>query len=155
MLSDSHGELNNMVKAVKREKPDMIFHLGDCWSDSTSLKKKFPDIKMVRVAGNCDYEDAYLEHIVDIEGKSIMICHGHSYNVKAGYLTIQMAAIEKQVDAVLFGHTHRVFYDLHEGLWIANPGSIGAPPRNIPPSYGILEVDGESGYIHINIEYIE
>jgi len=30
VLSDSHGNVGNMIRAVKREEPDMILHLGDC-----------------------------------------------------------------------------------------------------------------------------
>ena len=31
VLSDSHGNVNNMIYAVKETDPDMIIHLGDCW----------------------------------------------------------------------------------------------------------------------------
>ena len=34
VLSDSHGNVDNMVRAVEREKPDGIIHLGDCWRDA-------------------------------------------------------------------------------------------------------------------------
>ena len=54
VLSDSHGNVNNMVHAVKETDPDMIIHLGDCWTDAVRLKKKFPEIPMEQVPGNCD-----------------------------------------------------------------------------------------------------
>ena len=34
VLSDSHGNVGNMIRAVKREEPDMILHLGDCVVDA-------------------------------------------------------------------------------------------------------------------------
>lgn len=37
VLSDSHGNVNNMVTAVSRLHPDMIIHLGDCWADAEQL----------------------------------------------------------------------------------------------------------------------
>ena len=37
VLSDSHGNVDNMVRAVEREKPDGIIHLGDCWRDAEEL----------------------------------------------------------------------------------------------------------------------
>ena len=37
VLSDSHGNVGNMIRAVKREEPDMILHLGDCVVDADAL----------------------------------------------------------------------------------------------------------------------
>ena len=54
VLSDSHGNVNNMIYAVKETDPDMIIHLGDCWTDAARLKTKFPHIPMEQVPGNCD-----------------------------------------------------------------------------------------------------
>lgn len=110
VLSDSHGNLNNMVYAVKYEQPDMLLHLGDCWADAQKLKKKFPDIPLEQVPGNCDCNQEFQERILLIEGKRVFICHGHTQNVKAGYLNLQYTAQEEEVDVALFGHTHRVFY---------------------------------------------
>ena len=33
VLSDSHGAVAPMVRAVELAKPDLILHLGDCWRD--------------------------------------------------------------------------------------------------------------------------
>ena len=123
VLSDSHGNVNNMILAVRREKPD------------------------------CRQE--FLERILLIEGKKILICHGHTYNVKAGYMNLQYGAQEKGVDAALFGHTHRVFYDTYNGITYINPGSIGSPPYGVPPSYAVLEIDGSTDMIDYEIKYIE
>ena len=155
VLSDSHGNINNMMLAVKRCLPDRIIHLGDCISDAHKLHRKFPNIPMDCVPGNCDYEQDMAEQILDIEGIPVLICHGHSFNVKAGYLDIEMGALEMDVKLALFGHTHRVFYDRHNGLVLMNPGSIGSPPWGVPPSYGILQMDGDTGMIDMEIAYIE
>lgn len=155
VLSDSHGNVNNMVLAVNRTSPDMMIHLGDCWSDAQQLKTKFPGIPMEQVPGNCDCVQEFLERILLIEGKKILICHGHTFNVKAGYLNLEYAAQERQVDAALFGHTHRVFYGTHNQITYLNPGSIGAPGYGIPPSYGILEVDGATDKIDHDVFYLE
>lgn len=55
VLSDSHGNVGNMIRAVKREEPDMILHLGDCVVDADALRREFPHITMVNVPGNCDF----------------------------------------------------------------------------------------------------
>jgi hypothetical protein len=155
VLSDSHGNLNNMVFAVRETSPDMIVHLGDCWADAERLHAKFSGIPMEQVPGNCDCRQEFTERILLVEGKNILICHGHTMNVKAGYLNLQYAAQERQVDAALFGHTHRVFYGCHNRIVYLNPGSIGAPAFGVPPSYGILEVDGTSEKIGYHVRYLE
>ena len=33
VLSDSHGAVAPMVRAVELARPDLILHLGDCWRD--------------------------------------------------------------------------------------------------------------------------
>lgn len=155
VLSDSHRDVETMIEVVNKENPDMIIHLGDCWSDALALREEFPTIPLEMVPGNCDLTMEIPVRVLLIEGFQVMICHGHTYNVKSSYLALEMAAHEKQVDAVLFGHTHRVFYDYHNGLAIMNPGSIGAPGYGVPASYGILILDGEKHTIDMDIEYIE
>ena len=75
VLSDSHGNLNNMIYAVKTVSPELIIHLGDCWADATLLQKKFPNIPMEQVPGNCDCTQEFAERVLLIEGKSVLICH--------------------------------------------------------------------------------
>ena len=106
VLSDSHGNVNNMILAVRREMPEMIIHLGDCWADAEQLQKKCLGIPLEQVPGNCDCRQEFLERILLIEGKKILICHGHTYNVKAGYMNLQYGAQEKEVDAVRLWHYH-------------------------------------------------
>lgn len=155
VLSDSHGNVDNMVEAVKNTEPDRIIHLGDCFADARKLHSRFLELPMDQVPGNCDWHDGPVEQILDIEGMKILICHGHTYNVKMDYLTLKMAALEKKVHMALFGHTHSVFYDYNNGLRMMNPGSIGAPKWGIPPSYGIVTVDGSRRMIDMKIEYLE
>ncbi len=42
VLSDSHGNVNNMVTAVGQLRPDMIIHLGDCWADAETAAPEIP-----------------------------------------------------------------------------------------------------------------
>ncbi|MFQ7716848.1 MAG: hypothetical protein ACLRIT_10360 [Blautia sp.] len=72
---------------------------------------------MEQVPGNCDCSQEPVERILLIEGKRILICHGHTFNVKAGYLNLEYAAEERRVDAALFEHTPG-FYDKHNRISI-------------------------------------
>ena len=126
VLSDSHGELNNMLQAVLRESPDMIFHLGDCWRDGQRLKALCPGIPFFQVPGNCDYRSSEsAELLLTLDGKRILLCHGHTYGVKQSLIAAGLAAEEQDLDLFLFGHTHRPLVDKRGKTLFLNPGSIG------------------------------
>lgn len=154
VLSDSHGKLNPMFLAVEAASPDLMIHLGDCWEDAGRLKAKFPQIPMERVPGNCDYSNEQAVRIIEVEGKQLLICHGHTFNVKMGYLNLELKSEELGVDAALFGHTHRVYYEYHNGILFFNPGSIGSPPFETPASYGILEIDGSTDTLRYDVRFL-
>ena len=54
VFSDSHGYANNMIEAVRREKPALCFFLGDGESDLVTLRGRFPDLPVNAVRGNCE-----------------------------------------------------------------------------------------------------
>lgn len=143
VFSDSHNFVEDMISVTQKERPDMIFHLGDCLGDARELQRLFPEIIVESVPGNCDYEKVIDVRLLTIENHTIMLCHGHQYHVKDSYLSLEYAALEKGADIVLFGHTHKIHYDCHNGLWILNPGSISRPYYSSSGSYGILKIDGE------------
>lgn len=155
VLSDSHGNVGNMVRAVKREEPDLVIHLGDCVVDAQELQKECPRNTIVGVPGNCDYSMDDTERVLTIDGFRILICHGHTYGVKMSYLSLELHAKEVEADIALFGHTHKIFYDHNNGVAMLNPGSIGSPLWGSLPSYGILELDEEKHTFSMDIDYIE
>lgn len=138
VFSDSHGNVTNMKRAVQEECPDRIFHLGDVVRDAQELAEAFPQIPLEHVCGNCDgYCDVPAQLIADVEGKRIMLTHGHLYHVKLGIGALLEAARKAGVDAVLFGHTHEALCTQHDNLWVINPGSIRESWRS---GYGVLEI---------------
>lgn len=150
VLSDSHGNLSSMIRAVDQESPHMIFHLGDCWRDAERLQERFPDIPLQQVPGNCDFRpEEPAEQLLCLEDKRILLCHGHTYGVKSSLLRAGYTAEEKGLDVFLFGHTHSPLVDLRGRTLFLNPGSIGDRLR---PTYGVLiltniKVDGHIGLL--------
>ena len=132
----------------------MVIHLGDCLRDGQQLKAIFPDLSVEQVPGNCDVSNEVAERILIIEDKRVLICHGHTYHVKSGYLNIQYGAMEKNADVVLFGHTHEAHYNYHNGLVMLNPGSVGLSYIK-PASYGWLYIDAENDKISVNVKFVE
>lgn len=136
VLSDSHGDLSNMERAVERTDPHMILHLGDCWRDGERLTGRFPAIPFHQVPGNCDYRSSEpAEKLLFLEDKRVLMCHGHTYGVKQSLLSAGLAAEEQNLDLFLFGHTHRPLVDRRGKTLFINPGSIGAALR---PSYAVV-----------------
>lgn len=155
VLSDSHGRLNDMFLAVQTESPDLIIHLGDCWEDAGRLKERYPQIPMERVPGNCDYAYEQAERVIAVEDRRLLICHGHTLNVKTGYLNLELRSKELEADIALFGHTHQAYCENKNGILFLNPGSIGSPPFRIPASYGILEIDGGVSGLRYDVRFLE
>lgn len=139
VLSDSHGNTENLLSAVAVTGPDLILHLGDYESDSNVLRKSFPNIPLYAVRGNCDI-NSNEELIRDIfcAGKHIYMCHGHTYNVKTGLYSLINSGMANRADIVLFGHTHSPYYDIVENMHIINPGTIGYAGK----TYGVIKIRG-------------
>ena len=93
VLSDSHGAVSPMEQAVEQTSPDLILHLGDCWRDGERLHDRFPSIPLEQVPGNCDFRPTEpAERLLELRGKRILLCHGHTYGVKQSLVTAGFAA---------------------------------------------------------------
>jgi putative phosphoesterase len=161
VFSDSHGRGSNMLDALARQikRPDAIIFLGDGLKDLWYCD--FGDIPIFAVSGNCDIYNFYGKGIADKElvvtfgGKRFMLVHGDRYGVKQGFARIVMAADEKEVDVVLFGHTHtplslyidkddnELGLNLKKPLYLFNPGSIG----DYNASFGCVTLDERGGIL--------
>lgn len=136
VVSDSHGDVENMCRAVELVRPQMLLHLGDGWYDAETLAQRYPELPIEKVPGNCDYRRTEsAERVVLIADKLVLLCHGHTLGVKTNLSMVLRAAQERGADAVLFGHTHKPFVDIRAGIVMLNPGSIGSYSR---PTYGTL-----------------
>ena len=112
ILSDSHGRTSKILQAIEAQPspPDAIVFLGDGLRDMAYCD--LDGIPLYAICGNCDFYSIYgevrgeNEIIADVGGKRVMMTHGNDYGVKSGLGTIVAAASRKDVDIVLFGHTH-------------------------------------------------
>lgn len=128
VVSDTHGDFNTLRKVVNAHpEADIIVHCGDGSRDVDMLRTRFPEKRIINVRGNCDLgaNDVSLTEIFMVQGKKIMVTHGHLFDVKYGLNRIIHEAKEDDVDVVLFGHTHKALADYDDGLFILNPGCGG------------------------------
>lgn len=139
VLSDSHGNISNMLQAAERESPRLILHLGDCWRDGERLHDRLPELPLEQVPGNCDFRGSQpTERLLFLGDMRILMCHGHTYGVKQSLMRAGLAAEEKNLDLFLFGHTHKPLVDKRGKTLFLNPGSIG---DYIQPTYGIVTLE--------------
>lgn len=156
VFSDSHSCPNRLLKAVEAHhgKCDLILFLGDGLRDLEIISQRYPDIPIVKVKGNCDYfasGEALEETVLDLDGIRVLITHGHKHGVKYGYGTIIKYAIQNEVNAVFFGHTHvpceKIEYEGEAKIQLFNPGSVATTS-----TYGV--VNTANGVLVTNITKI-
>lgn len=142
VLSDSHGAVENMVRCVEMTQPRHILFLGDCLPDADKLHRRFPNIPMDTVPGNCDWGSLdQPERLIEIGGKRILMMHGHTRGVKYATMNAYYAARECGADVLLFGHTHHPMVDFDGTLYTMNPGSVG---DRLAPTYGIITINDKT-----------
>lgn len=152
IVSDSHGNLEALKAAVEREKPDQVFHLGDMVADARRLAKRYPQLPVACVMGNCDSyggETGPDQAAVKAGGALFFLCHGHRYHVKLGVGLLMSEGRRQCADVVCFGHTHKAVCSRGEGgTWLVNPGSVGGV--HAPATYAVAEA--ENGVVNVEIK---
>ena len=128
VLSDSHQKTATLEHILKKEAAgcDMIVHLGD-GAEDLDFCLQYTDHKEIRrVRGNndpiaCGYRD---EQVLNTDGLTVFICHGHRYAVYFGLTMLSCAADEKNADICLYGHTHAQKAEVAGGTLFMNPGAV-------------------------------
>lgn len=144
VVGDIHGNYEGLCEAVRRMgRLDLLLFTGDGYREISRLSGE-SNLPIEGVAGNCDFAAAYpLEQTMGYDGCRILLTHGHKYGVKNGLTRIGLAAREKQVDLVVFGHTHQALDTDWYGVRLFNPGSLSLERASAGPSYGLIETDGD------------
>lgn len=158
VISDTHGKIENakkIIEVMKTQGIKYILHGGDYVSDARLIQKAYPELQVEGVYGNCDvgFGGEYSK-IVNIEGVSIYLTHGHRYGVKWGeYDELAIDAEAHGAEVAVCGHSHQAYLGYEKGVLIMNPGSLTLPRDSRWPSYGILEIE-EGKIINANIMQI-
>ena len=139
IISDSHG-LTNELKDIRARHHDIdeAIHCGD-----SELKEDDPNLSGYRVvSGNCDWNGNFPNEIVlDYGGLTVLVTHGHLYDIKRSLMKLEYKAQEADANIVCFGHSHVAYAeDINDRLFL-NPGSIRLPRQFKEQSYIILEWD--------------
>ncbi|ASI99084.1 metallophosphoesterase [Thermococcus celer] len=134
-----------LFEGLEKEKPDLILHTGDVTSHEL-LERLEEFAPVIAVRGNADHLNLPEERVIDAEEAKIGLLHGHQFlSLNAQFLTLK--ALDMGVDVLVFGHTHRFYYDTYSvhgnRVVLLNPGSPTFP-RMDSPGFALLEVNGGS-----------
>ena len=147
VVSDTHRKDDNLKLVLSEECPlDMLIHLGDAEGSEHFIPDWVnPECRMEMVLGNNDFFSRLdREREIDIAGHKVFITHGHYYGVSMGPEGLVDEAKSRGCDIAMYGHTHRPFLDVIDGVTVLNPGSLSYPRQEgRRPSYIIIHVDAD------------
>jgi len=148
-LSDSHRDLSCLAFVLKRFAPkvDAIVHAGDGAEDvqaaAEALGIRLPRLEVVR--GNGDYEPQLRNRtLFGSADRPILLVHGHLEGAGEGLYGVVAAAAECGAKLVIFGHTHRPFFEEYHGILALNPGSISRPRGRSHPTFALVDAREEA-----------
>ncbi len=152
LVSDTHmfrhakALPNELVRGLAGHKVSAILHMGD-FTDIGIVEHFEAIAPFDAVAGNND-NDAIVQRfgrkkIIEIGNIRIGMIHGDSFTGKT-LRVAQSAFFDERVDAILFGHSHQPYCQLHGKTWIVNPGSPTDKRMQPQFSYGILSVENDT-----------
>lgn len=153
VVSDTHGRIDAMTAQIlKQSNIDYIIHLGDHAEDAKELEY-LTSRRILSVRGNNDYSsiDVPWLKIIEIEGYRLLLTHGHKQNVYFNHAQLINEAKINHCDFALYGHTHRYYFDLEDGIYVLNPGSASLP-RDGVFSYALLELDAKNKPVVTRVE---
>lgn len=126
ICSDSHTRLEYFQKAIETENPELVIFAGDHSTDAIDMSLAYDKIPFRIVRGNTDYYDRETEdtEIFEINGKKIMLTHGHLFGVKGNMNALEKKAVSENVDICIYGHTHIEYMKEKDGIIYLNPGAL-------------------------------
>ena len=146
VISDTHipRSAQDLPEAIYKEieNVDMIVHAGDFVEKE--LLDKFKSLRDTKaVCGNMDSNE--IRHVLNQKevftvGK-VRIGLIHGYGAPSNLLETVRGEF-KDVDAIIFGHSHAALNIVKDGILFFNPGSPTDKIFAQSNSYGILEVTG-------------
>jgi len=140
VLSDTHGWLDPRVEKLFAG-VDHILHAGDIGDAVIELELKFIAPVTV-VQGNVDACLPFkLTEIVTLAQRKFLV--HHIVNPWALADTVEHQIKKQRPDAVIFGHTHKPFAQVLDGVFFFNPGYAGKPRFGAERSVAILHVVGK------------
>jgi len=143
LISDTHGYLDPRVERIFAG-VDHILHAGDIVSPIIILELGFI-APVTAVLGNNDDGLPFKETEVVTLGGTKFLVH-HIVTPTAPYERLAARLQRDRPDYVIFGHTHKKYSGLVNGIHFVNPGYSGRPRLGTERSVAILEAVNSGGW---------
>ena len=148
IISDIHGDYEDLYEITKKETFDQIVILGDLFSYGFSdnkdkiinLLQKYKN-KLILIKGNCDslinYEAYTLQKydVITLPFNNHLVTFTHGDKYSKGFLPSYHG------DIFMSGHTHIPMLIKEHEIIYCNPGSLGKPRGGSSKGYIIYEDD--------------
>lgn len=130
VVSDTHGHTKNLERVLEKVGDiDLFIHCGDLEGGEDYIRA-LVDVPCYMVAGNNDwFSDLQREMEISVDDYRIWITHGNNYGASMGPERLLEEAAARNVDVVMYGHTHRPLIEYQDNIVIVNPGAFLIPVR--------------------------
>ena len=147
VISDSHGFLDPKIPGLFAG-VGHILHAGDIGPDSI-ISELGATAPVTAVCGNTDSSSTFRPTEVAVVAGHRFLVH-HIVDPYAPKEDLQLRIARERLDVVVFGHTHKAFFEKRDGVWYLNPGYAGKPKHDAERSVAILHCDGKE----IRVEFL-
>lgn len=144
LIADTHGHLDARVLRLFAG-VGLILHAGDV-GDEAVLAALALLAPVRAVLGNADrgvLDGRYPLHLVERVGAVRLLLLHEVGRPEAPPPAVRALLQRVRPHAVCFGHTHRPYRAVHEGILFLNPGAAGPSRFGLPRSVARLTVTGE------------
>ena len=140
LISDTHGFLDSKLTRIFRG-VDHILHAGDIGPDYliAQLESIAP---VTAVLGNNDDSPCFPLTKVVVIGEIKFLVH-HIVSPRALTDELKDRLSRERPDVVVFGHSHKPFFERIGEVLFVNPGYSGKPRFAMERSVALLEADGK------------
>ena len=155
IVSDTHGQEKNLEEVLEKESPiDALIHLGDLEGGEDFINTHV-SCPAYLVSGNNDFFCSLpREREITLGNSKVLLTHGHYYYVSLGVEELRRQAASRDYQVVMFGHTHKPYFETKDGVTILNPGSLSYPRQEgKKPSYVLMEIN-EKGEVDFTLKYL-
>lgn len=155
-LSDAHGDIRSLTEAIEQAqragKVDAAVFLGDGVNEFERVRPLLEEkgTQCYVVCGNNDWGCREMQEVTfTVGGVRFFACHGHTRYVKFGLDRLYLAALEREAQVALYGHTHIAHIDSERSIYMINPGAV-CERRSHSAAYAEIIVE-DNGWVRAQL----
>jgi uncharacterized protein len=144
VVSDTHGNVQGMRRLADKLKArgvSTVLHVGDDYRDLNTLQEMGLEVMGVPGVYCREYADPDVPNrlVLELGGLKLLLTHTEDRNRYDGPGDPDPRVLAREVQIVLFGHTHAPVMEDRQGVLWLNPGHLkDRRDRGHPSSFGLL-----------------